>query len=184
MTYSFSLPVVMLGLALLIGAAGVMAVVRTKAFQDFLIAFPRCRVGGIVMATLALLWAGWLIGKMQIGFLEAYKSWLLILTPATILLVVLYLDELLAARAFGGLLLMLPTVILDAARWHDSAWRYVPIVFAYALVVKGSFLVLAPYKFRRWSTVLTESESRCKTWGGALIGTAVVFAGLGLTVLR
>lgn len=180
MTYALSLPAVMYILAALLALPGAAAAFRTPGFQQGLLAFPRHRGAGVILVALALAWAGWLIGRMQIGFLEPWKWTLWLLTPVAIFLVVFYLDELLAARALGGLLLMIPTVILDAARWHESAWRYVPIVFAYALVVKGTLIVLAPYKFRRWATLLTGSAARCRAWGLATLGLAALFAVLGL----
>ena len=180
MTYSIPLSTVLMILALLIGGPGIVAVARTARFQKALLDFPRNRIAGIMLAAVALSWAGWLIDQMQVGFLEPYKWTLYLLTPLTIYLVIFYLDELLAPRALGGLLLIVPTVVLDAARWQDSTFRYIPILFAYLWIILGILLVLAPYKFRRWSNPITQSERKCRWWGWAQLVTAVLFAALGL----
>lgn len=182
MTYSIPLPTVLMILALLLGALGVVAVARTARFQKALLDFPRNRMAGMALAAIALLWAGWLISQMQVGFLEPYKWTLYLLTPLTMYLVIFYLDELLAPRALGGLLLIVPTVVLDAARWQDSPLRYLPILVAYLWIIQGILLVLAPYKFRRWSVPITQSKRKCQWWGWAHLVTAGLFAALGLFV--
>lgn len=133
-------------------AAGVLAF--PARFSAMLAAFPRNRVLGIALTAVALLWSAMLLNNMTLGELGKYKHLLYILTPAAFFLVVFFLDELLAARAFGGLLMLYPTLMVDIARWHPSSWRLVVVSLAYIFVIAGMWITLSPFKFRTWTTAL------------------------------
>lgn len=130
-------------------------------------AFPRHRLTGAVLACSALVWATVLLMKMNLGFLEKYKPLLLVIAPAAFVLIALFMDELLAPRALGGLLLLIPAPILINARWLDSSWRYFAIISAYLMVIKGMSLVLSPYLFRKWGEWFIRSEASARLWGAA-----------------
>jgi hypothetical protein len=104
---------------------------------------------------------------MNLGFLEKYKPLLLVIAPVAFVLIALFMDELLAPRALGGLLLLIPAPILINARWHDSAWRYFAIVSAYLMVIKGMYLVLSPYLFRKWCELCLKGPASVRIWGAA-----------------
>lgn len=143
-------------------------------------AFPRNTLAGVALAVLTLLWASYLVSQMTLGELGKYKQLLYLLTPLSIFLVVRYLDELLAARAFGGLLLLLPTVMTDSARWHPSAWRLVIVCIAYAWVIAGMWIVLSPFKFRIWTTWLLATHARRLISGiiAGLVAAASLITGI------
>ncbi len=146
------------------------------------IRFPRNRTAGLILVAIDLLWAAWLVSRMPLGFLEKYKPALYILTPVAYVAIVVLVDELLAARAFGGLMLLIPAPLLINARWHESGFRYVVIVFAYVTVIKGMILVLNPYVFRRWVERIGRTEGRARGLGAVGLGLAGVLICLSLTV--
>lgn len=146
------------------------------ATERALARFPRNRSSGSLLAAIALIWSSLLVNNMTLGELGQYKWLLFVLAPIAFFLVTRYLDELLASRALGGLMMLYPTLLVDSARWHSSAWRYVPVVLAYVMVIAGIWLVLSPYKFRIWVTAAVGSPPRRRTCG-------LFFASLALALL-
>jgi len=148
--------------------------------REWVRAFPRHRVTGIALAALALLWVGWIVMHASLGRFESFRPLVYILVPVSIGLVAYFMDELLAARALGGLLLLVPQPVLAAARWHESQARLVLVVLAYAFVLSGITLVLCPYMFRKVTAVLTRTDAACRAWGlaGAVLGAVIVLLGM------
>ena len=118
----------------------------------------------------------------NLGRFDIVKPALYLLAPACFFLLINFLDELLSARALGGLLLLIANPVLNAARWHDSAWRYVPIVLAYVWAVAGMLLVLSPYLFRRWVLPFCASDGRARLAGAALLALAILLGALAFAV--
>ena len=147
-----------------------------------LLRFPRHRVAGIVLAAAALTWSGWMLYCMPMESLERFKPWLFVLTPASIVLVSIFMDDLLAPRALGGLFSLAPVLLLDAARFHPSPWSLLVKIIAYAMVIKGMALLLSPYLFRRMAMLVTASPRRTRLLGCCGLGIAAVLVTLALTV--
>lgn len=156
------------------GAAAIWPAQARRA----LLAFPRNRMAGAILAALDLLAVGAILYRTPLGWFEPWKWSLAILCPAAIVVVVAFADELLAPRALGGLLLILAAPLLDAARWHGSDARLVMSVLAYAWVVAGVAFVVSPWLFRKMAAYWTADERRLRFW--SVIGAA---AGLGLILL-
>ncbi|MGQ9661840.1 MAG: hypothetical protein ACUVWX_05800 [Kiritimatiellia bacterium] len=169
------LTVVIGGAIALIGA--VVGLIPWRA-RGWVTAFPRSRWAAGVLTAGGLFWAGLLLNEMSFGRFEDLKPLLWLAGPIVFCLVFFFVDELLAPRALGGILLLIPDPLLAAARWHPSHLRYVVILFAYLLVFVGMALVLSPFLFRRWVTPLVRNDTRCR-----LSGTAGVFFGLVLILL-
>jgi hypothetical protein len=163
-------------------AAGLALVGAPEAAKRGLAAFPRSRLAGWVLTTAVLVWCAQIVANGPLGPFAPYRGALFLITPLVIVAVCVFVDELLAPRALGVLLILLPSVLLAAARWHPSAWRYVMIVTAYAMVLKGSALVLAPYLFRMTVTRFLASPGACRAWGGVALFYGAALVGLGLTV--
>ncbi len=144
--------------------------------------FPRSRVMGAILSLIAFGWAGWLLHQTPLGRFETYRQAIYLLLPALCILVNIFNSELLAPRALGGIMILVPAPLLAAARWHPSPWRYVILVTAYALVVKGIALILSPYLFRRGGERLVKSDGLCRAWGGLGMAVALLLIVLGITV--
>lgn len=146
--------------------------------QRVIRAFPRNIWAGGLLAAVAVAWAAREVNDMPLGFMDAYKTWLWVLGPVVYGLVMLFMNELLASRALGGLLMLSASPVLEAQRVHASPWTVVPAVLAYVWVVAGMVLMLSPYRFRHMA------ELCCSTQGGCrLTGLAGVVAGGGLVAL-
>lgn len=111
--------------------------------------YPRSVWPGRILVVIDLLWAAFAINLMHLDMFDALKVHLYWLAPVCIVLSILYLDELLSVRALGGLLLLAAGPMLNAARWHPSAWRYVMAVLAYIWIGFGLLWLLEPWWFRR-----------------------------------
>lgn len=128
--------------------------------------FPRSRWSGRILAIIAVAWAAWVLNDMPLGRFDAYKSGLIPTAIVFGVLVLIYMDELLAPRALGALLLLYPAPLLEAARLHDSRWSVVMSVVAYIMIIKGLIFLLSPYLFRRFSEVVLKTNMAFRLAGG------------------
>ncbi len=144
--------------------------------------FPRNRLAGWMLLAIDLVWTGWLVFNMSLGQFDKYKPLLFAIVPAAFVLIVVLMDDLLAPRALGGIFLLVPTPMLDAAFCHESGLRLVIVVLAYVIVVAGIALVLSPYLFRKATNAWSRDRRVCKIVGmtGLVAGVLVVL--LGMTV--
>ncbi|MDD4736264.1 MAG: hypothetical protein PHP44_09170 [Kiritimatiellae bacterium] len=173
---------------------------RPALFRRFLARFPRSVWAARVLTAVDLLWVvtvmhhadfgsfNWIkellvrfipaLGPMELGVFTFVKDPVVWGGVAVYFILLKYLDELLAVRALGGLLLLIANPILNAARWQETNWRWAMAVVAYLIVIKGLFLVMTPYKLRQWGERYLSDEVRCRRFGVA----GVAFS-LGLIVL-
>lgn len=170
-----------------VGALGVLGkaalVAAPSGTRRALAAFPRNVWLGRVLAAVALAWSTALVMDMPLGFVEPYKMGLYGVGPIVYCLVIFLMDELLAARALGGLLLLVAEPALAATRAPGlSAWRLVIVALAYAWVVAGMALVLGPYWFRKTVEVVCRTDTRCRWVGGVGVGAGILMIVLGVTV--
>ena len=172
------------GTAMILGAALAMLfaplLLVPKQALEGIRRFPRARWLAWALAACDLVWAGWLTYTTSFPWIDPYKQWLVVVVPVAFVLVVIYMDELLAARALGGLLLLVPRPILDAAFLHPSPYALVVNVVAYLLAVAGIVLVLNPYLFRKTAAFLLSTETRCRVWGGAGLFVGAFIIGLSI----
>lgn len=144
--------------------------------------FPRSRWPAWLLTAVDLCWAGWVVYHAELGRFNGLKPSLFLLTPLAIGLVAFFMDELLAPRALGGLLLLLANPILNAARWHPSPWHFVLTALAYVWVAAGIVLVLSPFRFRQVADFATRTPLRCRVGGLARLAFGALLLVLGLSV--
>lgn len=173
----------------MIGTGAVYAVAHAAlaaapaAARRALLSFPRNDWIGRVLALVALVWSALLVHDMPLGFVDAYKPGLYVVTPVIYVLVVVLMGELLAARAFGGLLLLVAEPLLATMRAPGlSSLRLPIVVLAYAWVVAGMALVLGPYWFRKTVEVVCRTDARCRVAGAAGLAVGLALIALGVTV--
>jgi len=134
------------------------------------------------LTAVAVIWATRLLLATPMGRFDVYKPIVYVLAPVSFLLIVRFMDELLAPRALGGILLLVPAPLLAMARWHPSSWRYVIIVLAYVMVVAGVMLVTGPYHFRKTMRPAAASNGVCRGYGAAGLSLGLALVLLALTV--
>lgn len=156
--------------------SGVFGLLAPDTLRRAARAFPRSRLPGWLLITLDLAWVSWIIHHAALGRFEPLKPALYVVAPLSLVAIVFLMDELLAPRALGGLLLLLANPVLNAARWHPSDWRLVMTVIAYVWAVAGMVFVLSPFRFRHLAEWATKTNARVRLL--ALV-RLVVGAGLG-----
>lgn len=112
-------------------------------------AFPRAKLPGILLTLLCWAWVTVTLIRQPLGLLP-------FLTPATTLLLgigcaagsCLFLQNLLCARAVGGLLMLWPMPVIVAVRDQLTLWRLVPVTLGYISLTLGMFIVFYPWIFR------------------------------------
>ncbi len=173
-----------LALALMEFAWSVPALLSTAGTQRALRAFPRSPWAGRVLALLALCWAAFWLNVMPLGPLSPLKPHLPVLVPLATVAVALLVDELLACRAAGGLMVLLPAPLLSAAQWHPSPWRYVVLVCAYLIAVAGMITVALPYHLRDALHWLAGDTGRLRSWAVAGVVSGCLLTILALAAFR
>lgn len=166
-----------LGVLSLLG--GLIGIVLPGPVFRWLQAFPRHRLSGLALTALCVCWSAWILYTAELGRFVFLRPAIPVVAIITFSAVVYFLNELLAARALGGVLMLLANPILNSIRWVDSNWRLVITVLMYAWVVFGIILMLSPWQFRKCLHRLAPSAKAIQRWsllkmifGAFLIGLA------------
>ncbi len=180
----FKLELRTLGLALGLGLMVAHAVALLKAPQvtAWLKKFPRNRTIGSVLLTIDLVWALILITSMDLGEFHTMRKLVQIIIPLAYLGMIYYVEEFLAARALGILLLLAACPVLDAAFLKLPVTRLLIPTLAYVWIILGLFWVGMPYLMRdhiawasqttgRWRALCTAGVA----YGLALFACALFF---------
>ncbi len=184
MIYSLDLKTAffLVGVLLLIGHA--FALVQPKAAQDFLRGFPRSKPMGLALLIVAAVWAWLLVKYIDLGEFSNWRQRVLIFIPIAAWLTWQYVDEFLAVRALGMVVLLAAEPLLDAAFLRPEFSRLVLVTLVYVWVGFALFWVGMPYTLRDQIAWITKHESRWKTAAFAGIGYGVLMLTLLLTLHR
>lgn len=171
-----------------LGAAGLAAAAALIGFPGMLRrgldAFPRSKMPGWILSAIGTFWVTWVVYHAALGRFEFVKPLVPYAGVALFAALVYFLDELLAPRALGGLLLLVANPVLMGIRWTGSGWRIVPVLFAYAWVVAGCALMLHPWLFRKAHIRFLGSDAACRRWGWAKLAGGIVLLAAGIWHLR
>jgi len=169
--------VVLGGLGVLTGAAMIRF---PSAVRAGLQAFPRSKWPGWILTAVCVFWVYGVVSHAALGRFDVVKPFLPFAAVLLAAAIVYFMDELLAPRALGGLLLLLANPVLQGVRWVDSPWRLVVAVMAYAWVLLGCALILHPWLFRKITGRVTELPQwmRAVGWLKVLGGAVFLTAGL------
>lgn len=169
-------------LAALAGVSGLATLAAPAATGRFLRGFCRNRPAGWLLSTVALAWGGWLLYAMPLEFLLPYRKFIPFVMLAAIPFSWFAMPDLLAARALGGILVLIPAPVLQVARVHPSDWRLVVVTLMYLMAIAGMTLIMAPYYLRDGLEWLTQSERRLRLCGAVRLLFAILLAWLALFV--
>jgi hypothetical protein len=157
-----------------------LALTKTAAAQDWLRRFPRSASWGVGLASAAAIWFFILVMKMDLGEFTNWRPTILVVTPIAWYLSWKYVDEFLAVRALGMLVLLAAEPLLEAAFLRPEPAAHVLRVWVYVWIVFAMFWVGTPYTLRDQISWLTKAESRWRA--AALFGLAYGVLLLGLTL--
>lgn len=163
-------------------AAALSCLARPGSVRAVLQAFPRHRASAVVLTAIVIGWSSWLLYHAPLGRFESLKRLIFVAAPLAVYLVARFVDELLAARSLGALLLLIPAPMLAAVRTSDSRWRWAVGIAAYCLVVAGIWLVLSPYRFRTAAGACAGTDGGCRISGAVLGLCGILFTILAIAV--
>jgi hypothetical protein len=96
----------------------------------------------------------------------------------------LFVRDFLPVRGLAVLFLLLAKLMVDSARWVDSEWRLVVVVWAYVWVLAGMWFTVSPWKLRDIIDWSTANDQRIRVLSGLRLGFGLLVVVLGLTVYR
>lgn len=174
------LSIIACALGCFIMAVNLPAVLVPTFFRRTATGFSRNAPAAWILTAIAVVWVAWIILHAALGRFEPLKPLVYVLAPLSFFAMVFFMDELLAPRALGGLLLLMANPVLNSARWLDTPWRLVMVVIAYVWVIAGITFVLSPFRLRQAAEWGTKSDFRCILGGSIriLVGAFVLFLGL------
>ena len=151
-----------------------------QTINSWLSAFPRNIWAGRILTAIDIALVTYLLLAERFAWVDAHRQLVFLAAPAAFFIVIFLMDELLAVRALGGLFLLIPFWILQAAFEHPATGRLLMTCFAYLLVVKGMVLVWSPYLYRKYLQRLNSNVS-LKFAGflaGSVLGLVMIVMGL------
>lgn len=128
----------------------------SKVSSVALLGFPRSKVAGAVLCSIALGWSAVLVYICPLDFVVAYSKIISAVLVALIPITCIFLDELLACRALGGLLVLIPAPVLMVCRTVDSSFRLVLVSLVYIYAIMGMFYIAYPYMCRNLSFAIAK----------------------------
>ena len=173
-------------LAIILGLAyalpQIYGLVKPTEFGRALREFPRSNTWGYFLVGIATLWFLRLVQQEDIADFAAYKKIMLFGFAALGIATCLYVRDFLAVRGYAVLLLLLAKLMTDTARWVDTDWRLVIMVWAYIWVLGGMWFTVSPWRVRDIITWKTATDARLRLVC-ALRGVFGVFiVGLGIFI--
>ena len=181
-TVPLSLLAIVLG-ALAVGGA-IAALMAPGRVIAALRAFPRSMPWGVgLMLGSGAIFLLFLRNETLADF-ERLKPVLMLVFGGAAVGMCFYVRDLLAVRGLALAMMILAKVMVDAARWHESQWRWVITTLAYVYVVMGMWLTVSPWRLRDWFAMATASESRLRALMIAKLVGGLALILLGLTIYR
>ena len=179
-----ALPQIALAVGAATGLLGAFSLALPSPARRLWKAFPRSVWPGRVLAAICLVWSALWICVMPLGPLMIVRDLLWLLLPLAIAAVWIFIPELLACRAAGGLLVLVPAPMLSAAAWHPSVWRYAVILYAYAMIVAGMYYIALPWLLRDHIDWAHRSPGRAKAVAAAATALGLLLVVLAFTAYR
>jgi multisubunit Na+/H+ antiporter MnhG subunit len=173
-----------LALGALMVITAVFGLVKTEGAMDWAKNFPRNETAGWTLMLAGMAWFLWVLKSETLADFEKFRMLFKVFIVATGVGACFFLKDFLAVRGLAVVLLLLAKLIVDTARWHESEWRLVLVVLAYALVIKAMWFTVAPWRMRDILDWATASERRFKMLCGVRLAFAVLLVVLGLTIFK
>jgi len=173
MIYDFTLRTVGLAVGLALLLSHLFALFMPVQVTAWLKDFPRSRMAGVVLCTIAALWAFWLAATMDLGEFTPNRTLICGAVIAGAVMVPLFAEEFLAVRSVGMLALLAAEPLLGAAFLRPEQTRLLLVVLAYVWALGGLICVAAPYMLRDLISWVT-----CARWRYNLVAGSGVIYGL------
>lgn len=146
--------------------------------------FPRNETWGWVLMSLGTAWFLWNVKRENITDFAAYKPLMYVGFGLVGLGTCLFVKDYLAVRGLAILLLLMAKVMLDTARWVDTEWRLVIVVWAYVWICAGIWFTISPWRLRDLIHWKTATPRRVRVCSALRIALGLLVAILGMTTIR
>ncbi|MCX6905110.1 MAG: hypothetical protein NTW03_16850 [Verrucomicrobia bacterium] len=171
-------------LGCLVMVPGAIGVLKPGALAVAARKFPRHTGVGVVLMLLATVWFIYNVSLESLSDFSRMKDWFYLLFGGVGVGACLFVRDFLAVRGLAVVLLLLGRLMVDTARWVETDWRLVIVVWAYALVVAGIWLTISPWRLRDLIEWTTANERRTRCLSGLRLAFGMFLVLLGLTVFR
>jgi len=174
---------ILLGLGM--GSLQAYGLMKPAAFAAAAHKFPRSLPWGYALMLLGTAWFLWYLNREAASDFLAYKKYLLPGFAAIGVATCIFVKDFLAVRGLAVVFLLLAKLMVDTARWVDTEWRLVIVVWAYVLVLAGIwFMWSGPWRLRDLLAWATATEKRVKVGCALGLAFAVFVLILGVTAFR
>jgi len=179
-----SLLTILLGAGLIVPQ--IYGLVRPKDFAANVRRFPRNYPLGVILMMVATGWFVWIVNQEPIADFSAYKPAMLAGFTAVGVLSCVFVRDFLAARALAVIFLLLAKLMVDTGRPHlgESPFVLVNQLLAYAFVLGGIWITIAPWRLRDWLEWFTSSDKIVRVTCALRLAFDLFLITLGLTVFR
>jgi len=154
-----------------------VALIHAEGVRRLLRGFPRSKEAGVLLLTAAAAWAFALVAQIDLGEFSSSRMIFLGIIAAGWLLTLFFVEEFLAVRALGMLLLLAAEPLLEAAFLRPETSRLLLTALAYVWATLGLFWVGKPYLLRDQIEWISKTETRWRiaALGGLAYGAVLVF---------
>jgi hypothetical protein len=177
MIYPLSLELALVFTGLLLIGLHAIGLVAPQASQNWLKALPRSKVMGWVLFSIVALWAEFLVLKVDLGEFTPWRPRLMVFIPVAFVLTMMFVQEFLAARALGMLVLLGAEPLLESAFLRPETSRLFLVTLVYVWILLGLFWIGMPYTLRDQIAWVTKTGGRWKlaatagvAYGALLLG--------------
>jgi hypothetical protein len=175
-------------LATLLGLAFAMpqiyGLLKPAGFTAALRKFPRSMPCGYALMLGGTTWFLWNLKTDTISDFAVFKPLMLAGFAVIGIGTCIYVRDYLAVRGLAVVALLVAKVVLDTARWVDTPWRLVLVVWMYLWIVAAVWITVSPWRLRDFIHFITASERRVRIGSAVRLAFGLFVALLGVTVLR
>ena len=182
MIYPLSLELALLLTGAALIALHGIALLAPEATQGWLKTLPRSKTMGWVLFSLVLVWAELLVWKVDLGEFTAWRPRLLAFVPIAFVLTVMFVEEFLAARALGMLVLLGAEPLLASAFLRPESGRLFLVTLVYVWVSLALFWIGMPYTLRDQIGWVTKTAGRWRLAITAGVAYGVLLLGVRATL--
>ena len=149
--------------------------------EQYTRAFPRSRTATFVLFGIATVWFLYKVLNLGPADFGQHKQLLFMLFLVTAVGSFRYVPDFLAVRGLAALILMIASLLLNAAYMQEPQTRLFLVSFVYFVIVLALILGATPYKLRNFINWLYKTELRPRIVGGAVAAYGVLLIGIAFT---
>jgi len=180
MTVKLSLLAICMGLFMaLVNLAGLLAPGKFAVVARKL---PRNTALGYVFMLIGTIWFLYNVSIESLADFESMKKFLFGLFVIIAIGTCIFVKDFLAVRGLAIVLLLLGKLVVDSARWVDTDWRLVMVVWAYLMIVAGMWLTVSPWRLRDFIDYNTANPNRIRMFNGLRFAFGLFVVILGFVV--